>query len=78
MNSNYAKENISTEQPPPCEETRISLADGDQKRTRSDQTPSRERTQNINGSTLLNFRLPKDERLRKPANFVEFTRRKAI
>lgn len=69
MNSNYAKENISTEQPPSCQETRISCADGDQERTRRDKTPPSQGTQKINGSPLLNFRLPKDERLRKPAEF---------
>ena len=69
MNSNYAKENISTEQPPTRQETRISRTDGDQKRTRRDKTPPSQGTQKINGSPLLNFRLPKDERLRKPAEF---------
>ena len=69
MNSNYAKENISTKQSPSGEETRISRADGDQERTRRNQTPSSEGTQKINGSALLNFRLPKTERLRKPAEF---------
>ena len=65
----YAKENLSTEQPPPRQETRLPRADGDQERTRRRQTPPRQRTQKINGSPLLNFRLPKDERLRKPAEF---------
>ena len=69
MNSNYAKENISTEQSPPCQETRFSRQNGDQERTCRDQTPPRQGTQNINRQTLLNFRLPKDERLRKPAEF---------
>lgn len=69
MNSNYAKENLSTEQPPPCEKARISRADGDQERPRRAQTPPRQRTQEINGSALLNFRLPKTERLRKPVEF---------
>ena len=65
----YAKENLSTEQPPPRQEARLSRADGDQERTRRRQTPPRQRTQKINGSPLLNFRLPKDERLRKPSEF---------
>jgi len=69
MNSNYAKENISTKQSSPRQETRISRAYGDQERTRSFETSSCERTQSINGQTLLNFRLTKDERLRKPAEF---------
>ncbi len=69
MNSNYAKENISTKQSSPCEETRLSGANGDQERTRRYQTPPRQRTQEINGSPLLDFRLTKAARLRKPAEF---------
>jgi ribonuclease P protein component len=69
MNNNYAKENLSTEQPPSCKETRLPSENGDQKRTRSFETPPCERTQSINGQTLLGFRLPKDGRLRKPGEF---------
>ncbi len=65
----YAKENISTEQPPPGKETRVSRADGDEERTRRDQTPPCEGTQETDGSALLSFRLPKAGRLRKPAEF---------
>jgi len=67
--NDYAEENLSAEQPPPRQETRIPRADGDEKRTRRYQTPSSERTQKINGSTLLDFGLPKSARLRKPAEF---------
>ena len=67
--NNYAKTNISTEQPPPSEETRIQSQNGDQERTRRFETPPRQGTQSIDGQTLLNYRLPKDERLRKPAEF---------
>ena len=69
MNSNYAKENLSTKQSSSCQETRLSGAHGDQERARRPQTPQSERTQSINRQTLLNFRLPKTERLRKPAEF---------
>ncbi len=69
MNNRYAKENFSTKQSPQSEETRISVADGDQERTRRHQTSQSKGAQNINGQTLLDFRLPKDERLRKPAEF---------
>lgn len=69
MSNRYAKENISTEQPPQSEETRIQIENGDQERSRSYQTPQSERTQSINGQTLLDFRLPKEARLRKPAEF---------
>jgi ribonuclease P protein component len=67
--NNYAKENISTKQPSPRQETRFSRTDGDQERTRRNQTPPRQRTQTINGSPLLDFRLPKENRLRKPSEF---------
>ncbi len=66
---NYAKENISTKQPPSGEETRLSGADGDQKRAQRHQTATGKRTQAINGSSLLDFRLPKSARLRKPSEF---------
>ena len=69
MNSNYAKENLSTKQSSPRQETRVSRTHGDQERTRRFETPPREGTQEINGSALLNFRLPKTERLRKPSEF---------
>lgn len=65
----YAKENISTKQPPPREETRFPRENGDQERTRRAETPQSERTQEINGSTLLDFSLPKANRLRKPGEF---------
>jgi len=67
--NDYAKENFSTEQPPPSQKARLSRQNGDQERTRRFETPPRQRTQSIDGQTLLNFRLTKDERLRKPAEF---------
>jgi ribonuclease P protein component len=67
--NNYATENLSTEQPPPSQETRVSRTNGNQERTRRFETPPRERTQEINGSALLNFRFPKANRLRKPREF---------
>ena len=66
---NYAKENISTKQPPTGEETRISRENGDQERTQRNQTSSGERTQTINGFSLLSFCFPKSARLRKPGEF---------
>jgi ribonuclease P protein component len=65
----YAKENISTKQPSPCEETRLQSENGDQERTSRAETPQSQRTQEINGSPLLDFRLPKESRLRKPGEF---------
>ena len=69
MNSNYAKENLSTKQSPQSEETRLQSENGDQERTRRFETPQSERTQGINGQTLLTACLPKAERLRKPGDF---------
>lgn len=65
----YAKENISTKQSPSSEETRLSRENGDKERTRRFEAPQSQRTQEINSSPLLDFRLPKDNRLRKPAEF---------
>jgi ribonuclease P protein component len=70
MESNYAKENISTEQPPSCEKARLQSEDGDQKRPGRDQTPPRQRSQAINGSSLLSFSFPKEARLLKRAEFL--------
>lgn len=67
--NNYAKENFSTEQSPPRQEARLSRQNGDQERTRRFETPPREGAQSINGQTLLDFRLPKANRLRKPKEF---------
>jgi ribonuclease P protein component len=69
MNNKYAKENLSTEQPPPCQKTWISGKNGNQERARCPETPPSKRTQKTDSSALLNFRLPKSERLRKPAEF---------
>ncbi len=68
MNS-YATENISAEQSPPGKETRLSSENGDQERARRFETPPRQRTQEIDGSPLLDFSLPKRARLRKPDEF---------
>ncbi len=71
MNNSDAKENISTEQPSPREKTRIPRSDGDQKRTRSAGAPPGKGAQTLDAAPLLktDFRLPKDERLRKPREF---------
>ena len=70
MECNYAEENLSTEQSPPGEKARVSCENGDEKRPRSDQTPPRQRTQEINGSPLLDLGLAKSDRLRKRAEFL--------
>lgn len=71
MNSNYAKENISTKQSPSRQEARLQSKNGDQERTRRIETPSCQRSQSINGQTLLNFRLPKAGRLLKRREFLK-------
>lgn len=70
MESNYAAKNISTKQPPPRQKARLPGENGDQERPRGDQAPPGERTQAINGTTLLEFSLPKEARLRKRAEFL--------
>jgi len=65
----YAKENLSTKQSSPREEARIPPQNGDQERQSRDSAPPGKRTQAINAASLLNFRLPKDSRLRKSAEF---------
>ncbi len=70
MESNYAEENVSTEQPPTCEKARLSSQDGDQERPRRDQAPSGQRTQEINSSSLLSLGLPKESRIAKRADFL--------
>ena len=70
VESNYAKENLSTEQSPSRKEARIQGAYGDQERPSSDQTPPRQRSQAINGPSLLDFSLPKEARLAKRAEFL--------
>lgn len=67
--NNYAKENFSTKQSSPRQEARLSRPNGDQERTRRFETPPRQGTQSIDSQTLLNFRLPKENRLRKPKEF---------
>jgi len=70
MESIYAEENISTEQPPTRQKARLSRTHGDQERPGRDQTPTSERTQKINSPALLSFRFPRTNRLLKRADFL--------
>jgi ribonuclease P protein component len=70
MESNYAKENIPTKQPPPREKARLQGKDGDQEWPRRSEAPPRQGTQEINGSSLLSSRFAKDARLLKRAEFL--------
>jgi ribonuclease P protein component len=67
----YAKENISTEQPPAREKARLSRPHGDQERPRGAKTPPRQGPQEADAVALLGsgFGLPKEARLRSPAEF---------
>lgn len=70
MESDYAEENVSTEQPPTREEARLPRQDGDQERPRRLEAPPRQGSQEINGPALLGFSLPKEARLLKRAEFL--------
>lgn len=70
MESNYAAENLSTEQPSSCEEARLQGEDGDQERPRSIEAPQSERPQTPDSTALLGYSLPKNARLRKRAEFL--------
>lgn len=70
MESRYAEENVSTEQQKARQKARLSRTHGDKERPRGAQTPTGQGTQEINGSALLNFGLPKEARLRKRAEFL--------
>jgi len=68
---NYGKEeeNLSTEQSPPGKETRLSVENENTIGTQRNQTPQSKGTQETNAVPLLNFGLPKENRLRKPREF---------
>ena len=71
MESNYAEENVSTEQSQTRQKARLSRKDGDQERPRRAQAPPSQGPQASNGSALLkSFGLPKEARLAKRAEFL--------
>jgi ribonuclease P protein component len=70
MESEYAEENLSTEQPPPRKKAWLQGEDGDQERPGRFEASSRERTQASDGSPLLRFDLAKETRLAKRAEFL--------
>lgn len=70
MESNYAEENISAEQPPPREKARIQGKDGDKERKGRAKTPPGKGAQTPDAAALLNFGLPKEARLLKRAEFL--------
>ena len=71
MESNYAEENVSTEQSQTRQKARLSRKDGDQERSRRDKAPPSQGPQASDGSALLkSFGLPKEARLAKRAEFL--------
>lgn len=70
MESNYAAENISTEQPETREKARFSSEDGDEERPRRIKAPPGQGAQAPDSEALLGFSLPKEARLRKRAEFL--------
>lgn len=71
MESNYAAENISTEQPETREEARVQSKDGDQERARRAETPPSQGQETPDSSALLRFTLPAEARIRKRAEFLK-------
>jgi len=65
----YAKKNISAKQPPEGEEARISRQNENRRRTQRNQEATRARPQEAVTVSLLGFRLPKENRLRKRRDF---------
>ncbi len=70
METEYAEENVSTEQPPTRKKARLSRADGDKERPRGSETPPRKGPQASDGSALLSFGLRRETRLAKRAEFL--------
>jgi ribonuclease P protein component len=70
MESDYAEENLSTEQPTPREKARVQGPDGDQERSRGSKAPTSEGPEAPDGSSLLRFDLSKETRLAKRAEFL--------
>lgn len=71
MESNYAEENISTEQPQTRQKARISRKDGDQERPSRPEAPPSQGPEASDGSALLeSFGLRREARLAKRAEFL--------
>ncbi len=70
MESDYAEENLSTEQQKARQKARLSREDGDEERPRGAEAPQGEGPQTPDGSALLSFSFPKEARLLKRAEFL--------
>jgi ribonuclease P protein component len=70
VESDHAKENVSTKQSPTRQKARLSSTDGDEERPRHPETPPRKGTKAPDGTALLSFDFPKEARLAKRAEFL--------
>lgn len=70
MESNYAAENIPTEQPETRQEARLQGQDGDEERPRGSETPPGKGPQTPDRTALLSLSLPKESRIRKRTEFL--------
>src|SRR5688572_8745478 len=70
MESDYAEENIPTEQPPSREKARLQGENGDEERPSGLEATPGQGPQATDGSALLRFDLPKETRLAKRAEFL--------
>ena len=75
----YAKKNISTEQSQKSEKARIQSENENRRRTQRHQAPKGEGSQETDTVSLLDFRLPKEARIRKRGEFQRvYTKGKRI
>lgn len=70
MESDYAEENVSTEQPTPGEKARLQGTNGDEERSRGSEATASEGPEAPDGSPLLRFDLSRETRLAKRAEFL--------
>ena len=70
MESDYAEENVSTEQPTPGEKARLQSTNGDEERPSGSEATPRKGPQAPDRSPLLRFDLSKETRLAKRAEFL--------
>jgi ribonuclease P protein component len=70
MESNYAEENVSTEQPTSRKKARLQGEDGDEERPGRSEAASSEGSQAPDRPALLRFDLVKETRLAKRAEFL--------
>ncbi len=70
MERNYAAKDISTKQPPPRKEARVSRSNGNKERPRRSEAPTGKGSQAPDCAALLMGSLPKEARLLKRTDFL--------